>query len=427
MLTKKDKHKLSPVNPNVIPCDRGPRGFSGTDGATGMRGATGKNGPQGSKGDIGPRGPKGSTGERGHEGHKGNTGDRGATGLAGTIIGTRDIDNILAINNPSKGDIWIAKNDDPTASVPGVTGDGYVFEDNKWVNFGQIRGPIGPEGVKGNEGIQGNSGITGPAGPTGPQGNQGNKGDKGDTGKTGDGLYMGKTYDTFTQLEQNNPNPSLGETHLVLHDSAGNVLNHLFSFSNPNPPHDISGASWFDIGSFKGEDGKQGPAGPVGQGGPTGATGAKGDTGLTGAQGAIGPQGPTGPQGPAGGGASLNPADQAKLDHLEVNRDIDLDELNPDFVYRVRKNIMEQDITGSHVDKPGTYFIQNQNELAIIVPNDIPGAVPTKSIFAINEKGEFRAGRTVGTQTIWGGASGTFKTADSKTVTVVNGLITEIV
>ncbi len=420
MLTKKDKDKLKPVKSNIISCDRGPRGFSGIDGETGMRGATGKSGPQGIKGDIGPRGPKGFTGEKGYSGHKGDTGDKGAIGLAGTIIGTRDIDDILAINNPSKGDIWIAKNDDPAASIPGVTGDGYVFEDNKWINFGQIRGPIGPKGVKGNEGIQGNSGITGPIGPTGFQGNQGNKGDKGDIGKTGKGLYMGKAYDTFSQLNQDNPSPSIGETHLVLHDSAGNPLNHLFSFSNPNPPHDISGASWYDIGSFKGEDGQQGPVGP------SGATGIKGDIGLTGIQGNTGPQGPIGPQGSSSSGALLNPADQTKLDHLVVNNDIDLDELNPDFIYRVRKNIMEQEISGSHVDKPGTYFIQNQNELAIIVPNDISGAVPTKSIFAINEKGEFRAGRTMGNQVIWGGASGSFQTADNKTVTVVNGLITEI-
>jgi len=59
-----------------------------------------------------------------------------------------------------------------------------------------------------------------------------------------------------------------------------------------------------------GKDGKDGAKGDAGAKGPKGDKGAKGDTG------------------PAGGGAGIAPADQAKLDHITIASDLDIDTID---------------------------------------------------------------------------------------------------
>jgi hypothetical protein len=81
--------KLLPLGKNakfpasVVPTVKGPRG------ATGSTGATGPQGPKGDTGATGPQGPKGDTGATGPQGPTGNTGPvgpQGAPGPAGTSI-----------------------------------------------------------------------------------------------------------------------------------------------------------------------------------------------------------------------------------------------------------------------------------------------------------------------------------------------------
>lgn len=108
--------------------------------------------------------------------------------------------------------------------------------------------------------IRGPQGEPGPVGPTGPRGN---------------GLVIGGSADTVSEL------PDASE-----HSGESWLVDGVMYYSN--------GTTWENAGSVKGPKGDTGDAGPTG---PTGATGAQGPAGPTGA---TGPAGPTGPQGPAG-------------------------------------------------------------------------------------------------------------------------------
>jgi len=163
-----------------------------------------------------------------------------------------------------------------------------------------------------------------------------------------------------------------------------------------------------------GPHGPQGPAGTAGTNGTDGAKGPKGDDGAKGADGATGAHGPkgdkgdTGPRGPAGSGGGpggLDPVDQAKIDHLTVTADINLDDLDPDGLFKLRKTIDVQDLTTAAVQDPGTYFLKNTDEMAVISPN-ISGETLSKVVLAVNAKGELRAGRTKGSTMVWGPAAG---------------------
>jgi hypothetical protein len=148
----------------------GPQGPTGATGATGPKGDTGATGPQGEKGDTGPQGIQGPVGPKGD---KGDTGD--GIQLKGSAA---SVDKLPATGNTA-GDTYL------------VSGHLYVWENNSWVDAGELQGPKGDTGATGATGPQGPQGIQGPAGPTGPEGPQGKTGDtgpqgpKGDTGATG--------------------------------------------------------------------------------------------------------------------------------------------------------------------------------------------------------------------------------------------------
>ncbi len=210
------------------------------------------------------------------------------------VLGSLAIADILIIR-PIPGTTYIATNNDSTAQVPGVIGDGYSWDGIKWINIGQMRG------------IQGQVGLTGQAGLDG-------KGFKlvgydscanilTKTGDIGDIWICTDTVNT--------------------QDDLGNIV-------EPGDGLSFNGINWVCIGDFigqqgpqglTGEQGLQGPTGtqgpqglqgPAGQQGPqglqgtTGATGATGATGVAGTEGPAGTaglqglQGPTGDEGPQG-------------------------------------------------------------------------------------------------------------------------------
>ena len=122
----------------------GPKGDTGTPGATGLQGPKGDTGTPGGTGLQGPKGDTGTPGATGLQGPKGDTGTPGATGLQGP-----------------KGD----------TGTPGATG---------------LQGPKGDTGTPGATGLQGPKGDTGTPGVTGLQGPKGDTGTPGIQGPKGD-------------------------------------------------------------------------------------------------------------------------------------------------------------------------------------------------------------------------------------------------
>jgi len=59
------------------------------------------------------------------------------------IEGTDYILEILKKRPVQKGEIWIAKDTDLLAPIPGQEGDGYSWNGSEWKNIGQLRGPMG--------------------------------------------------------------------------------------------------------------------------------------------------------------------------------------------------------------------------------------------------------------------------------------------
>lgn len=144
---------------------QGPKGDKGATGAQGPQGIQGEKGEKGDKGDKGERGPQGIQGpqglqgEQGPQGEKGDPGpqgERGANGTSVTILGSKQSEDELPLDNNSNGDGYI------------INGYLYVWDGNSWSNVGEIKGP------------KGDKGDPGPQGPQGPQGEQGEQGPKGD-------------------------------------------------------------------------------------------------------------------------------------------------------------------------------------------------------------------------------------------------------
>ena len=154
---------------------------------TGPTGAQGQQGVQGLQGPTGPTGPEGITGPTGPQGEPGPTGPSG-TGV--TIMGSYDTLDELIANHPigNIGDSYLV-------------GDNlYVWSstDNKWIDVGIIRGPVGEIGPTGPQGPRGE------IGPTGPQGQQGIQGPEGPRGESGYALlsaYGGKYNNMTTSLQ----------------------------------------------------------------------------------------------------------------------------------------------------------------------------------------------------------------------------------
>jgi len=173
-------------------------GLDGNDGNDGVDGVDGINGSNGADGADGKEGPRGPTGPRGIQGPQGTDGTDGTDGAGVVIKGTQSVSDILALPNPSVGDMWIANNTDTSSSIHGVAGDGFVCAEITpsivWENVGPIRGPRGHVGAHGSHGVDGKdgtdggfgkNGATGPAGKTGPRGVRGAIGPKGDRGASG--------------------------------------------------------------------------------------------------------------------------------------------------------------------------------------------------------------------------------------------------
>ena len=78
---------------------RGPKGDTGTSGASGEKGDTGPAGPKGDTGSSGAQGLKGDTGDTGPQGPKGDTGDTGATGPVNLASSLDTTDTTNAIKN----------------------------------------------------------------------------------------------------------------------------------------------------------------------------------------------------------------------------------------------------------------------------------------------------------------------------------------
>ena len=157
--------------------ERGHPGSDGSDGATGKAGADGKDGVDGKHGlDSIVPGPKGDTG---------SVGSSGKDGSSIFVNGTAPISTILSLRNEEIGSMWIASNTDPSASVPGKEGDGYVWMKKglAWKNIGSLRGPQGIPGPKGDMGDQGKNGLDGLDGKNGADGADGGPGGPG--GPTG--------------------------------------------------------------------------------------------------------------------------------------------------------------------------------------------------------------------------------------------------
>lgn len=82
--------------------------------------------------------------------------------FASMIQGSDTIANILAKAGMEIGHTWIATDTNAGASVPGVSGDGYIWDGTGvWRNVGQIRGPVGQTGAPGADGVDGADGKDG--------------------------------------------------------------------------------------------------------------------------------------------------------------------------------------------------------------------------------------------------------------------------
>ena len=102
----------------------------------------------------------GDQGPQGEQGIKGDTGDTGAPGSGVTIKNTLTIAQILAVQDPVVGDMYIASATGTSGGMSVTAGDGIVFT-GSWTNVGPIRGPEGEEGPQGSQGESGENGAPG--------------------------------------------------------------------------------------------------------------------------------------------------------------------------------------------------------------------------------------------------------------------------
>lgn len=114
----------------------------------------------------------GTRGEKGEPGEPGPPGERGEDGKSIRIQGfTPSFDSLPNNYGGDEGDIF----------VDVISGQGYVWQGDKWFVFGPFRGPKGDPGAAGDPGPAGPQGEDGAPGPTGPKGEPGEKGDPGDS------------------------------------------------------------------------------------------------------------------------------------------------------------------------------------------------------------------------------------------------------
>ena len=154
-------------------------------------------GGQGTPGPAGPAGPQGAQGPQGPQGQPGVQGPAGPQGLAGKdgtgvkIVGSvATAANLNAGYNGEVGDMYIAAN----------TGEGHVWDGQKWVKVGQIQGPAGQSGPQGPQGV---------AGPLGPQGVPGPQGPQGPAGTYTAGTGIAINGNTLVNTGDTNPNDDI--------------------------------------------------------------------------------------------------------------------------------------------------------------------------------------------------------------------------
>lgn len=277
---------------------RGQKGEKGDQGIQGIQGLQGIQGIQGVMGHIGLTGPQGPVGPQGEHGLPGKDGS------SVTIKGSKNSVDDLTGEVGNNGDAWL------------VNGHIFIWDsiNSKWIDGGNIRGPVGltgpmgPEGLQGpqgSRGVQGIPGIEGPQGPHGPQGSQGAQGPVGPQGVKGsDGRSISiKGKVTSLQLLYGK-NAQLGDG-WVLDDGTDQYKLYFYS-DDKLPP--TSPNAWVEL-NLNLVPGPQGPAGPQGiQGikGDQGVQGIQGRPGEQGIQGETGPQGPRGVKGDPGDAGSIN-------------------------------------------------------------------------------------------------------------------------
>ena len=186
-----------------------------TEGPQGPRGEVGPQGAQGAQGEVGPQGPQGETGPQGVQGPQG---EKGADGTSVTILGSKQSEDELPLENNSNGDGYI------------INGYLHVWDGDSWNNVGEIKGPKGDKGE------------------VGPQGAQGEKGANG----TSVTILGTKQSEDELPLENN----SNGDGYIInghLHVWDGNIWNNVGEIKGP-----------------KGDKGEQGEAGPQGAQGAQG-------------------------------------------------------------------------------------------------------------------------------------------------------------
>lgn len=233
---------------NDIPNDpkyRGPQGVQGPVGQTGATGPQGDKGDKGDKGDtgatgpVGPQGPQGLTGPQGPVGPKGDKGDAGdGIQLKGTVA---SVDKLPTTGNTA-GDTYL------------VSGHLYIWENNSWVDAGELQGPAGADGKNGLNVWLYNF----------------------DRGPNQTDSYWS---DLSPKTKTDNV-PQVGDAVI---DKTGNVYQ---ITKSTNTGVSSTGGGIFSYGdeiiNIKGATGPAGPQGPQGIQGPAGATGATGPAGKDG-------------------------------------------------------------------------------------------------------------------------------------------------
>jgi hypothetical protein len=171
----------------------------------------------------GPHGPQGSEGPPGPAGSQGPAGPEGPPGIGINLRGSVDDEDDLPEHGNEHGDAYVVER----------TGHVWVWDGERWIDAGQIRGPQGPPGLEGPQGPRGYEGERGPAGQQGERGERGEPGPQGEPGPEGERGPQGERGFTGDPGE-------------------------------PGPP------------------GEQGPTGNPGSQGPTGPQGPIGETGAPG-------------------------------------------------------------------------------------------------------------------------------------------------
>ncbi|WP_311317274.1 BppU family phage baseplate upper protein, partial [Schleiferilactobacillus harbinensis] len=333
---------------NSIPNDPKYKGQKGDKGDVGPVGPQGPKGDKGDKGDVGPVGPQGPKGDKGDKGDVGPVGPlrhifRNNYEDIGSGFYWSDLSPTPTVDNPPKiGDIVINPSGNilqissvnvgagggggtfgvgavlgnikgpsgkdgkdgkgiqlkgalpspdglpKTGNTPGdtylVQGHLYIWENNTWIDGGELQGPVGETGPKGDPGESAYQ-VWIDAGNKGTQADYlaALKGAKGDTGATGPVGPQGPAGKDGLSIQLSDNDIKTGDT---TDQPDGTLI-----IDSNDDLYEAASGKWALKGNIKGATGPAGPAGPQG---------IKGDTGATGPQGPKGDTGATGPTGPAG-------------------------------------------------------------------------------------------------------------------------------